>query len=442
MKHLLLLFSVIFSLASVASTSHVHFKNWNEAYQYYVKNVAPFDQSIRGLSRPAKLVDRSSNEYQEINKLIKKIHSGFLKAMPEKNLNKNPPHVMIVEDDLQRAYVYTNPKTQRKPYLFMVHKGLLKIPSNQLEGIIAHELVHLYLQGYENGHRYPSKKYYLSDGLFYFNNEINHNSVLERNLELFNNAGGYIGMFDDEILGGIPMDFAQENASPYREIFYLLINAPQDDICTDAQNKHWKLKYDLLHTYYDKTTGFLEFENLDNKNMIKNQVKEVEFSLGQCLQGMKYDRLEIYSFTYGLSKEMLSTILSNSKGIEKESLDETAYYYENMDTISAIFAVTRLMRERRSNLLPKLDFEKTRIYTEEDHADEIAVKVLFELGISPDGLNDFFISHNKDASCDYKNPSFPEPYYGRLSSIHHNDCWRAYRNNALYKKLVGGASRR
>lgn len=436
MKKLTLLFILLISHNAFSQAIFKQFDSWAEAANFYTFELDPLMAGIEG-REPYKVLPHTHSSYKKIENFIDKLHSAFRDLFPKQVTFKKAPNIIILLTAEQNAHVVSDPNSTIKPYLFAIHRGLLLLPDEVVIGILAHELTHLYLQWEENGEDIPKEKYFISSNQLKFGPNIINDLAIANKVKLREELRSYAGPFSHEELGGIPLIYDYAEISPYREILYLLENAPESDICLKADKNNEDFLHNMLENFFSYTSFELTLNSESAAKTVSKEAEFVELLLKDCLNKVNYDYKELLNKVYGISLDTINSLYEKMSMFEKEVFDDVESHYGETSAIEAIFNVTRKYRKRVRTLEEETSFKKVRIYTHEDHADEVAVEVLNHIGMNPDGLNRFLIdefSEDETIDCDYKNIE-SEPFYGPLEDIHHASCWRAFRNHQYFLKL-------
>lgn len=435
MKILFLNFLLLLSSLSFSQAIYKNFDNWKQAASYYRTNIGPFVAGIEG-HEGYKIISSDKKIYTRARAIIKDLHSAYLRLYSSQIKFQAPPYVIILDSDIMSALSPTNPENSEKPYFFVANKGIFKLSNQALTGIFAHELAHLYLQWHEGAHSFPAEKFYTKGKHIAFGKSIKHDDVLKKSYLHWENIREQTGPFSYVELGGIPLHYDPSAPSHFRQIKYLLSIAPQNNQCKEAKRAYMHYVKTVMINYFSYDTLTLALNTSKDRQIVQKLSSNLENKLSLCLKGIHHDYTELQMAIYGLSQEIVDSIKKNMSGIEKETFTKIEKYYSSMDSISALFSVTKDFRKKLIEVERKMDFDSIRIYNHEDHADEVAVEILHHLKVSPDKFNEFLLKYltAKNQVCPYKSLK-SEPAYGPFENPHHSPCWRAYRNHNYLQTL-------
>lgn len=315
------------------------------------------------------------------------------------------------------------------PNAFVLSKGMLKLSEGALIGVIAHELTHLYLQKGENNF----------DNLYYFAyDELRHQGRVAPNLELSKKIGYYrtymeiVGPFSAETLSGIPFDFRNMHESADDTLRYLLRSKVDAQECRPLIENYDKL-YENLWLGVEMVDNRQELVNVDS---FKDLVDKVEVELKTCFGNQKISLKELVIRSYDVSSSVYDWNLKLMPSEKLQIIKMAEKLFEQKSLTEALLELTRYARAEMRRFEAENNVSQIRYYSSEDHADEIALQVLYALDVPVEPFNDFFVNGLEGADEEvYVCNLEVEPFYGFLDDDHKNDCWRVYRNQRYYQWL-------
>ena len=187
-----------------------------------------------------------------------------------------------------------------------------------------------------------------------------------------------------------------------------------------------------MNNHYDDLKGRLFISSSEQASSILTSAENFEKLAVDCLKDEKTTFGLLTAQAYKLDYATTSGLLKPTTREERLLFQKIKKIYKSNNPSRAIFVTTSHLRKKMREIEGKIDFSKVRVFTHEDQADEVAVKILHSMGISIHAFNEFLI--NNISNCNYK--SDLEPAYGQITDIHHNGCWRAYRNRLLEEALL------
>ncbi len=386
------------------------------------------------------LIDRVKHkqQYDYIEEIIEEVHEAYINFFPSKKINPASPHVILRDESAPTAFVWPDYKEDFFPYLIDVSAALLKLPKDKLRAILTHEMGHLLLHGLHKGELFPKSRYYLSASKVKFSNSIFHNSELELFTKQKENLLWYAGPFINKALGNIPFHYNTKVPSQFKVLVYLLNNLSETkrlsnscDMAISFVISHRKL---VLEKHFSNKMLSLTFKSNKDRDNLLNFSKMTEKYLRKCFVGVKISYLDLMKEVYG---ESFKSVIDNSKLLSDKGellLSKVQAYHEQLDVIDALFSYSSEFKAEVRKIDETYDPSKVRVFNLEDDADETAIRVLKSVNKSYISFSENILKENNYKGCDYKNLQDP-PAYGPIFRVHHDACWRAYRNYQLEIKL-------
>jgi len=394
-----------------------YFKSKSDVEKHFNQIAPKYLGHLEGDLKVLELATQKSKMIEELVKILSDVYKNKF------NLDFDGyPHVIFFNSGTPFAAAQ-NPVNKPNPFYLTFSSSFVDTTNDQEKrGIVAHELAHLFLQSQRLHDKTPERKYYQEKGEILFSELITHNKSAQSDVEFIKALSWFSGEYLESNLGGFPININSHPLNLENHLRFVLQSSPENKICDESI----KLYQELIDNIY--ADEFLTIHrNIKNKN---NLVKLVSFeeSFSKCSKDLKASFLELHlavhqieategelqsAFTSSLSPEALITVrtIINKFNQQKSGVGV------------AILESVKLARKLAKDRDPE---KKLRVYTHEDHADEVAIQVLNKLGWSSIGLNTFI---TRGQSCG-------EPIsYGSLFNDHHNPCWRAKRNS-LYEERI------
>jgi len=262
---------------------------------------------------------------------------------------------------------------------------------------------------------------------------------LEKKVKLLTELRAYVGPFSRVELGGIPLHFDHtETHTDYRLVIHLLKHAPKSWVCGKARKYFASWVNDVFEANFSPQNQTLNLATAAARQTARELSRKLEKGLKYCLRGVKVDFLEFahHVFEPPFTLEHLKAAIPSMPEHDQRILQEYSAKFKTMDAISAIIENGREFRERIRKIEIEIDHTHVRMYTHEDEADEMSIKVLVHMYHDAEALNRFLSFINKKhlgEACDLSTQR--EPGFGGFEDPHHAHCWRAYRNHKFILKL-------
>ena len=181
------------------------------------------------------------------------------------------------------------------------------------------------------------------------------------------------------------------------------------------------------------TAGLIKTTEVGSLNLLVNSSQTFLNELRECLPTKRVGYYELMSLTFGIPVQVIKDILEpNFSSHRKKLNDQVVKAFDNNNILDAVLKVGSDFHHQTREIEKTFDPHLSRVFGPEDHADEVAVKVLFKMGRATNGLNSFLLNSLSEweRSCQrYPYKRFDEP------SSHPHSCWRIKRNQALWQSL-------
>ncbi|MCK5883571.1 MAG: M48 family metalloprotease [Bacteriovoracaceae bacterium] len=428
MRNLLIILICILSpLASVVATDEIqYFMDWESAKEFHLENVEPIIAQME-LREEDKILDHSNKLYDQVESYLDRVVIGFKLQFPNQYQLQTTPQILILDVALENAMAISlDPTTGLRPNYIVVSRGLLQNYSDEtVIGVLAHEMAHHALQETD----FPSL-YYKSTGEVLFKDQIISDPRLSEMLTKYELLFGLVGPFSNKELSGIPLNIYKNNMALLTQQLRDLIYDQNKSKCNDAAILLNQF-IDVMEENYSQATHRLVITAEANSRSITDLSSRFEKEAEQCLGDKKMGFILLTSLAFDMDYNIARKLLSGGSKMQQDILSQLERIYLENNVFNAIKLSTVSTRVAMREIEDEVDFNSVRFYTNEDHADEVAVQVLASSDISIRGFNDFLVG--ADTECDYEDDI--EPEYGTLDDSHHSSCWRAYRNVLFEKSL-------
>lgn len=413
MKYLLY---ICLLLNSALASEFQSFKSTQEAIEYF-DDIKEQEELV--------FADLSDPSYVGAQALVKKLSLGHEKINP--SIKSLPtPVVVILESPEDTAFAAGyNAKEDSFPLTIVISKDMLA-NSEQIEGVVAHELAHLYLKHGKEDEMKDKKRWSIE-----VDNECNPVSdETFKDITTWINSFSSIGLTKDEAFEYLPTPRSIDSA--YSMILGTIMSLADNKSCDELV----KAKTE----WFNKTEESLDSNLLsyafsdEAKKEVSNLSKKLIQEIKVCLKDEKPSTLlELLAKSLKKTPAQMSPFFDDLSENELKDYEEESKAFNSAPSmIEGLQAAIKMNYDRMDAIEKTLDVKALRLFSVEDEADTLAVKALHAMNKSPKGLNDYLLK-NDENSCDVDSQEAPE--YGNLQDNHHSGCWRAWRNHKLYQTL-------
>ncbi len=443
MKLLLFAYTLLlFSNSSFAESNFRFFETWEGAREFIIEE---HTQDVKNSFKEENIsfldLAQDRETYGKVEKITDRLMASFRALYPEVVSENRNPRVLILNSEAFQASAF------RGTNIIILSKKVVNRSDEEIQGIMAHELAHLLIQG----EHFATKFYISNPERVLFGEEIRENSQIREFVKTLK----FRGPFFNEELAGIPVD----GRIPETQLFtwgqllgYLLTKAPDTEACQEAMSLRDKFFAKIKGNFLNADTETWDISQ-NEKNDVHLMSVTLEESLKSCLVGIRYSYGELIEGVSGfpgeLSLKMIEaakisrasrrdedvSLMSASERFD-ENLIRVSGLFEENDAVDVILSETSQFRLEMREDLGLFPVSRIRFYTDEDFADEVATKVLYFMGYSPAGHNQLIGPILRDEEFTCEEEEGVEPYYGSLNKGHHASCWRRFRNNRYYSKLL------
>jgi hypothetical protein len=379
------------------------------------------------------LLPRSNPLYTKVAPIVAALVNTFKNEFPHLAGLPGLPIVMIVidgETEPSAETRYSQPTSDEIPYLLVMNQALAEQSESAIQGVLAHEFVHLFLQPDHLSESFPKSRFFEdTNSRIDFGFQISNQEALENVFRPYVETVDTITPFSNVELGNFPLSFDSSGANFIRIYTQLFQHADGSPSCNTAETKFDEL-FDLAVDTADESDGLKLVLNDAQKIAVAEITATLQTASEECFASVSHaSAADLYTEALGMLKIYVLGFMGQIAPVDSVA-DQFESRILSQNTISALFESTGEARELLRDVEAAYDFSKIKYYTSEDHADEIAVFILAKMNHSPEGLNSVLVSGGEVCNMSQ------EPKFGGLGGEHHAGCWRAFRNQSLYNYLV------
>ncbi len=381
---------------------------------------------------PRKIYPATHELYPKAKEIAALVWSGFSKHYPKETSGLNVPEVVIIEDATANAYAVYDGATKTIPFLFVVHTSLLKMNRGAVLGVVAHEFAHLIFKHVDPQIMNSIKKHYVVTfeqepfGYLQENDPVAEAQVKAALAEMANVGPNIV----DEI-GDLPFDIWGQ--AQYFQLLRFAFNKfkrAEISDCEAVETNSQKV-IGILIASTNMATQELKVPAKEKENL-SALAKVLRENFKQCLSGIKPDLAKLFADQTGRDVAWVRKLIES----QPERLD--LVFDQQANLIDSFGAITRLSQEKLAKIQAEQDLKKLRIYTHEEHADEVSIEVMKALGLNPYNNSKFLLLNIPKAQrleCLSEIRTGKVPYYGNLSDPHHSTCYRLYHSQRYISKI-------
>jgi hypothetical protein len=412
--------------SAFAGVEFIHFKSWDEASAYYEK-LAPLVASIEG-GQVHHVVPRAKAPYARLEEIVKTVSAGYAKYFPSVVPNGQPPYVLIVDNDEPNAFAMRDFTSDKNPYVFVVNTGEVAASDTAIRGTIAHELTHLFLQYESNGENVPAYRYYLARGNnIDFGPTIKNDANVEAAVKNIFMAYDEAGPFSNPELGNVPFSYDGSLSSNAVMLVYILKAAQSNPRCAPAVKAYGAMAKTVI-SLLNPETRRLELTTENEKNVLATLSSRFEAAAHTCFAGFRSNYDDLATGAMGIPKDVFDRMKQQLPQDQRAQYDKMQQQFATSDAIDVIFSAAHDGRVEMQKIEGATDLNRVRIFTAEDDADEMGIYILTQLNLNPNSLNEALTGILQAVGAPSCDPKAEPSIYGSLEDIHHDTCWRMYRN--------------
>ena len=379
-----------------------------------------------------KVFPLSDPRYIPLQRKVDTLWNAFRKEYGKEVQSLPSPQIVLIEASDKNAYAIYDGAKKSYPLLFVVHSSLLEISDDAQYGVFAHELAHLVFK-----HAIPEiqnaiKIYYKATNRseplgFLQKSDENVQLLVTQALASMEKVGPYA--LDE--LDGIPLDI-------WGQSFYtkLLFFARQKYSRLDRPDCNqsgidFKTMLDALREGLVYSTQEM---SLKSEQEVKLRGASIAFgdSFSRCVSDIKPDLAALLAAQYGADVSVIRA------SMEKDPDREAELFNEQPNLVESLRAVTKKHFAKIQELERTNDLSLLRVYTHEEQADDVSVKIMLALKQNPYNNAKFLIGILSEAerkACMTKIRQQSVPNYGLLSDPHHSTCYRIYHSREFIRFL-------
>lgn len=393
-------------------TKYIIFPGHVSAISYYA-NMEQKYYSLLGVEKARKVIGVKDTRYKYLKEIVSQLMEGFQDLYPEYTENLSDPFPILVEDESPNAFVtpdLSDMNAKKIPYIIVIHTGLMDFENDRdaLFGVLAHELTHLFFQ-----HTINSNPQYSIEGKSNFNS-----NNLKNDIEDWKYMADTVGELTWDEFNGIPLMEGSEGYSYLRTI----VKNSRSERCGTVED-------------FDKQIN--SALNYNGQSLMKYKYdigvfsKKLDIFLSECSKSYNPTLLELASDANGIPSSELLKLIESSGPKEKQRIEKEINLFDGRGSAySGLKSITNTYFNDMKAIESTYELRKVRYYSNEDHADEISIKILDHLGMNPAGVG-LFLLHalppEDQEKCLDTIKRGESPNYGSLRDDHHSNCWRYQR---------------
>ena len=360
----------------------------------------------------------------ELTKQASELVRGFWPAMktlyPERTRGLPEPMVIVFDDDTVNAFAVFDSAIGKQPHVLFVHRGLLeKLPEDEEEATMAHELGHHVLaHGVPGTATKLERIYRVTKGSEPFGFEQTHDAETAKHVNEWRQYAALVGGFAREELASFPMPTI---GTPFAYGVLAALRAKPHanaDACERSDETRNGVG-EVLRPMIDAGEQTLTIP-ADARDELVARINAHRGALRDCLADVEQSFIAALAETAHVKEEK---IRSEMKPEEVAAIDAPS------NIVDQAVAFTGIAFDHMRRIEADADLASVRIYTTEEEADEVSVNVLAQAGKDPTApVRQFlsFLEGRERTSCEQKLATGAVPAYGVLSDAHHSTCFRAW----------------
>lgn len=398
---------------------------WSQDYKFFKTSEEAYSHLSSSEQDPGEeqfvISSHDDPKYELANELVQKVAQAHASLNP--SLKQLPiPKIVLIESPRDYGSAGGQDEDGSYPFLITLSKNILE-DRELTVGIIAHELAHLYLKHGEEDEENSKRWSMVDDQECESPFPENQMPKLKVWLESFRS----IGLGKDEGFEHLPSPRKIELG--YSSSLNALVSeASRISIleCQKVKELHanW---FKATEDSYDAASMSYEISS-SQRQVLSTKSLMLSDALRNCFEGQpKIPFLELLSKGSGFSVSKLEEVANEMDFDETlRLLEEQDAYTKAPSMIDGLRAVVKINQDRMSKFETVINPKRLRFYSNEDEADELAVKILHHLNIPLSSYNKFLTQGETCSSS---------PSYGTLQDPHHSGCWRVVRNNRILNSL-------
>lgn len=399
---------------------------------------------------------------------VAKVFTAYQKLYPDAVAGMTAPRVIIANDTSFNAFAYTTPfitvgtgtnAMLRVPWVFAFNSGFFtaKITDDEIALVAAHEMGHLFLR---NGNDDYFKHVHYREtpdeqGKIFGEYEMDEKDASDT-LTLVKAIGERVGQAALPELNGIPsrvgamaIDGAISSLPRYLRDISVLYDLRYDDSPEKPTCDAALKQLNAILTFIDAhRNGDDEIVLGADAQKLSDATATNGAALAKCFAHVKatYRNLAVSrkeaedptakeTIAKLTTEEQLDAYLELSKN-EKDADAQSP----DQNLVEKVLGLSAKAQAALGALYidPTIKYAELREFTQEDDADEAAVRIAKILGLDAEGLATALLDAGDPSyatSCKAILTAGNVPKYGGAVDVHHGTCWRAYRNRKMKEAL-------
>jgi hypothetical protein len=386
---------------------------------------------------PRPIVDLNDPGYAIAAQVMAEVWPVFQSLFPDDTRDLPQPMVLLVQDQDVNAFAAYDSTLGIAPDVFMIQTGAVAGKSgvtDDLRGLVGHELGHLILKHVFPGNAAKVAKYYRGarsgEPLGYLES---NDPKLAKAVEKWVDDASVAASFPLPELHGLPINIIGNPPVLFTALKTAVLKGVQDHPteCQPAEDAVNGLIVAMKsHTStvdYDMDLG------AEARSQIDTAAQAAVTALGPCLATSTKTVSELVAETYGVSVADIESAFDPADLV----ILHAATTLEDAITKTTANAFARMQSEAQD-----IDLDTVRYYSTEEQADDTSAYVLATLGRNPEGqglfLGSKLMTPDERTTCfDRLNTAGDAPY-GLLSDPHHGACWRVGHLHRFHAKIAPG----
>ncbi len=425
---------------SKVATDYIYYESWEKAKKYFNEGIGRYNVEAIALDRETHL-----EKYNEMLFIVRNVLDKYKLFFPNLTqiIDENQLWLILFSSDETTSFAMVG---EDEPGHYILPLNILDFKNdNSAYGIIAHELAHLFLQ-----RTYKDKSLEFPKQIYYNISEVDFSKIIssqillddykERKMRLWNEYASFAGEVSDSNFYQVGDSFNYGHVYFLKMIYEYIFTQTKCSENTDTRRamfRFFRASEDITKSggieKLNKTLGRAD------RVLVTSPIRSFQKAISLCLGEEKINYFKVlkeYFVNQGVSIEMSLEELAKDYTSSFEDQEFINKLIENLSNKSLFEGFTHSisMARKKMKLIENdelLEFSKIRFYGHEDHADEMAVKVLQSLKIPIDNMfKDLGIS-NSHTFKHCLNPPIDEPF-SPINFIHHTQCWRYWRASKLF----------
>ena len=356
-------------------------------------------------------ISQTDPRYHTMKPLLATVWSAFQEMYPDRTADLPVPELVIVEGTGPDGATMNEPETGLLANYFYMTTASAAMSATGTAGLFAHELTHLLFPDFV-------PQYYQVNGDeplgFLQQNDPTVQDTVQKWIALTEQVGPFLL----PELNDLPVSFVYDGQL-FDLMTYMIRTYGDTTLPACNASLQWRKELILKGISFADFTLILTPEDRGNLNRATKSFIE---SLNECLGSVSVPLVDI---VVGLTKKPRVKV--------EAQLGGDANLFDSYPNVAkGLLALTRSKYGSMQKLVDQVDLTLLRIYSTEEVADDTSARILYHLGMMPNGIEETFLN----AMTVYQ-PAAKEvclkmlaanqiPGYGLLSDPHHSLCYRIY----------------